>query len=152
MKKMRIGDLAKRAGCDGETVRYYEKEGLLLAPMRDGSGYRQYAMQDLEDLQFIRHCRSLGMRLVEIRILLNFRHHPHQDCGQVNALLDTQIIRVQEQMVAMQTLLEQLHALRSECVIRQQSGECGIMKTLNLAAKGEKCPCHEQSNAPPCTI
>ncbi|MBF0401047.1 MAG: Cd(II)/Pb(II)-responsive transcriptional regulator [Magnetococcales bacterium] len=140
---MRIGLLAKRTGCEVETIRYYEKEGLLAAPIRDGSGYRRYEGRHLEDLQFIRHCRSLGMRLAEIRILLNFRDQPHQDCEQVNRLLDAQIIRVQEQMLAMQTLLEQLNLLRAECVVRQQSVECGIMKTLNLAAKGEKCPCHE---------
>ncbi len=140
---MRIGELAKRTGCEVETVRYYEKEGLLSAPARDGSGYRRYAVQQLEDLQFIRHCRSLGMKLAEIKVLLNFRYHPHQDCEQVNTLLDTQIARVQEQMGAMRILLEQLHVLRAECALRQQAGECGIMKTLNQAARGEKCLCHE---------
>ncbi|MEO5363248.1 MAG: Cd(II)/Pb(II)-responsive transcriptional regulator [Magnetococcus sp. DMHC-8] len=139
---MRIGELARRTGCDVETVRYYEKEGLLSVPERDGSGYRRYVARHLEDLQFIRHCRSLGMKLVEIRMLLNLRYHPQQDCEQVNTLLDTQITRVQEQMVAMGTLLEQLHVLRAECAIRHRAGECGIMKTLNQAARGGQCPCH----------
>ncbi len=140
---MRIGELAKQTGCEVETVRYYEKEGLLQAAERDGSGYRRYAAAHLEDLHFIRHCRSLGMKLAEIRVLLNFRYHPHQDCAQINGLLDTHIARVQTQMVAMRTLLKQLHLLRAECAIRQQADHCGIMKTLNQAAKGEKCPCHE---------
>lgn len=140
---MRIGELAKRTGCDVETVRYYEKEGLLSAPERDGSGYRRYAGTHLEDLLFIRHGRSLGMKLSEIKTLLEVRCHPQRDCAQVNELLDTQIARVHNQMEALRTLLEQLHRLRAECAIRQQADACGIMKTLNQAAKGEKCLCHD---------
>ncbi|MEO5340924.1 MAG: MerR family transcriptional regulator [Magnetococcus sp. MYC-9] len=140
---MRIGELARRTGCDVETVRYYEKEGLMAVPGRDAAGYRLYATRHLEDLQFIRHCRSLGMRLAEIKLLLDFRHDPQQDCDRVNTLLDAQIVRVEEQRRAMHTLLEQLHLLRAECASRQQVAECGIMRNLNQAAKGERCLCHE---------
>ncbi|MBF0099063.1 MAG: Cd(II)/Pb(II)-responsive transcriptional regulator [Magnetococcales bacterium] len=139
---MRIGELAKRTGCEVETVRYYEKEGLLTLPQRDGSGYRNYSPQQLEELQFIRHCRSLGMPLTEIRALLRFRYHPQWDCAGVNAIMDTQIARVEEQMRGLQSLLEQLHLLRKECIARQQTKECGIMRNLNQAAKGEPCQCH----------
>ena len=67
---MRIGELARKAGVDVQTVRFYEREGLLDAPARTGSGYRAYGEEDLERLHFVRHCRSLDMPLAEIRRLI----------------------------------------------------------------------------------
>ena len=63
---MQIGELARKAECEVETIRYYEREGLLPAPARSQSGYRQYDVTMLGELQFIRHCRSLGISLAEI--------------------------------------------------------------------------------------
>lgn len=139
---MRIGELARRAGCDVETVRYYEREGLLAEPERESSGYRRYDAPHLETLQFVRHCRSLGMKLTEIRQLLNFRRHPDGDCAGVNALLDVQIVRVDAQITAMGMLKEQLMLLRGECEQRQTNRRCGILRSLNDAARGAPCPCH----------
>ncbi|MBF0147393.1 MAG: Cd(II)/Pb(II)-responsive transcriptional regulator [Magnetococcales bacterium] len=141
---MRIGELAKRAGCDVETVRYYEREGLLAKPEREPSGYRCYGALHQETLQFIRHGRSLGMKLAEIRLLLDFRHHPEEDCAGVDALLDVQIARVEEQISAMGTLKEQLIALRGECEQRQTNRTCGILRAFNQAAQGQACPCHRE--------
>ncbi|MBF0283745.1 MAG: MerR family transcriptional regulator [Magnetococcales bacterium] len=112
---MRIGELAKRVGCDVETLRDYEREGLLAEPARESSGDRCYDVFHQETLQIIRHGRSLGMKLAEIRLLLDFRHHPEGDCAGVNALLDVQIARVEEQIIAMGTLKDQLIALRAGC-------------------------------------
>ena len=67
---MRIGEIAAQAGCDVQTVRYYEREGLLNAPEREPSGYRCYAQVHLDALRFIRHCRSLDVSLPEVRRLL----------------------------------------------------------------------------------
>ena len=71
--EIRIGDLAKRSGCEVVTIRYYEKEGLLPKPARSGGNFRLYSDVHIERLQFIRHCRSLDMTLSEIRILLGLR-------------------------------------------------------------------------------
>lgn len=140
---MRIGELAKRAACDVETVRYYEREGLLEEPARESSGYRNYGPRHLETLQFIRHCRSLDMKLAEIRQLLDFRRLPDRECSGVNAILDTQIARVNQQIAALASLREQLHALRAECEERQTMRACGILRSLNDAALGQECPCHQ---------
>ncbi|MBF0125550.1 MAG: Cd(II)/Pb(II)-responsive transcriptional regulator, partial [Magnetococcales bacterium] len=137
---MRIGELAKQAGCDVETVRYYERDGLLAKPEREISGYRNYNTLHLADLQFVRHCRSLGMKLAEIKVLMNFRSSPDGDCAGVNALLDVQIVRVEEQMAAMSLLKEQLIALRNKCEHRRTNKECGIMQSLNYAVQVRKCP------------
>ncbi|MBF0612940.1 MAG: Cd(II)/Pb(II)-responsive transcriptional regulator [Magnetococcales bacterium] len=139
---MKIGELARSAGCEVETIRYYEREGLLGEPARDGSGYRCYEGNHLEGLQFIRHCRSLDMKLSEIRQLLDFRRHPEWDCSGVNQLLDVQINRVEEQIKNLLTLKEQLIALRGECEHRQTARKCGILRSLNQAAQGQGCPCH----------
>ena len=64
--EIRIGDLAKRSGCEVVTIRYYEKEGLLPKPARSGGNFRLYGEAHAERLQFIRHCRSLDMTLSEI--------------------------------------------------------------------------------------
>ncbi|MBF0180494.1 MAG: Cd(II)/Pb(II)-responsive transcriptional regulator [Magnetococcales bacterium] len=145
---MRIGELAKRTGCGVETVRYYEREGLLEAPQRDASGYRAYGPRHLETLQFARHCRSLGMKLTEIRQLLDFRRHPEGDCAGVNDLLDLQIVQVERQIAAMATLKEQLLLLRGTCAERRTNGKCGILRSLDDAARGAPCPCHGEASQP----
>ena len=108
---MRIGELAKRTDCDVETVRYYEKAGLLQEPGRNSAGYREYREEHQERLQFIRHCRSLQIGLTDIRALLEFKNNPAEGCQSVNELLDHHILRIAEQMANLQTLQQQLAAL-----------------------------------------
>jgi DNA-binding transcriptional MerR regulator len=71
---MRIGDLARRAGVGVETVRFYEREGLLQEPPRRGSGYREYPPESVVRLRFIRHAKALGFSLPEIQELLSLRY------------------------------------------------------------------------------
>ena len=75
---MKIGELAARAACDVQTVRYYEREGLLEAPAREASGYRRYGRAHLARLQFIRHCRSLEIPLSQVRQLVAFARSPSE--------------------------------------------------------------------------
>ena len=77
---MKIGELAQKTGMQVETVRYYEKEGLLPRIGRTDSNYRVYSDAHVERLLFIRHCRSLDMTLDEIRILLHFKDIPDESC------------------------------------------------------------------------
>jgi DNA-binding transcriptional MerR regulator len=105
--EIRIGDLAKRSGCEVVTIRYYEKEGLLPKPARSGGNFRLYGEAHIERLQFIRHCRSLDMTLSEIRALLGLRDNPAQDCGEVITLLEAHIQQVEMRVraVAVKTAL-----------------------------------------------
>ncbi len=84
---MKIGDLAKATGSQAETIRYYEREGLLAEPARTDSNYRRYDATHVARLSFIRHCRSLDMTLDEIRALLRFKDDPAANCVAVNELL-----------------------------------------------------------------
>lgn len=75
---MKIGELARLAGSNAETIRYYEREGLLPKASRSESNYRIYTDAHLERLTFIRHCRNLDMTLGEIRTLLHFKASPEE--------------------------------------------------------------------------
>ena len=84
---MKIGALAEATGTPVETIRFYEREGLLPPPLRANNNYRMYLPTHLERLAFIRQCRNLDMTLDEVRALIRLRDTPSQDCGEVNALL-----------------------------------------------------------------
>ncbi|TFW07155.1 Cd(II)/Pb(II)-responsive transcriptional regulator [Oxalobacteraceae bacterium OM1] len=134
---MKIGDLAKRTGCQVETVRYYEKEGLLPPPGRSEGNYRLYDGAHVERLQFIRHCRSLDMTLDEIRSLLHFRDAPDENCGAVNLILDRHIGHVVQRIAELEALKEQLVTLRSQCRTTDAARDCRILQEL---ASGEPAP------------
>ena len=132
---LKIGELAKRTGSLVETIRYYEREGLLPEPARSEGNYRVYADTDLERLQFIRHCRSLDMTLEEIRNLLRFRDAPDRNCGEVNALLDEHIQHVGRRIKELKVLQQNLRALRKLCRQEQATKDCGILQSLGSAVK-----------------
>lgn len=142
---MRIGELAQRSDCDVETVRFYEREGLIAAPPREANGYRSYSDTHLVQLNFIRHCRSLGMGLPEVRTLRSFQAKPELACDQINQLIDGQIARIHSQVESLRQLEQQLHTLRDTCHANQKTSECGIMRNLAQAAEGEGCSCHPKS-------
>ncbi len=112
---MRIGELARLSDCDVETIRFYEREGLLAAPAREANGYRSYTEAHLVQLNFIRHCRSLGIGLPEVRILRSFQARPELACEEINQLIDQQIGRIHQQVETLRLLERQLHALRDTC-------------------------------------
>lgn len=145
---MRIGELAKQTGCDVETVRYYEKAGLLPEPARSDAGYRLYQPEHLERLQFIRHCRSLQMGIPDIRVLLDFKAQPTMECQGVNDLLDHHIELIRVQMQKLQNLEQQLMNLRHQCEQPHLVNECGILQNLNDAASSTDCACHKEQHAP----
>jgi len=127
---IKIGELARRTGCEVVTIRYYEKERLLPEPARSEGNYRLYGETHVERLQFIRHCRSLDMSLSEIRALLALRENPTQDCGQVNAMLDAHIRQTEEQIAALQQLKQHLLVLREKCGGVRDMQACGILQGL----------------------
>lgn len=144
---MRTGELARLSDCDVETIRFYEREGLLAAPAREANGYRSYTETHLVQLNFIRHCRSLGIGLPEVRILRSFQARPELACEEINQLIDRQIGRIHQQVATLRSLERQLHALRDTCHATQRASECGILRNLTQAAEGEGCSCHPVGHA-----
>ena len=138
---MKIGELAQVAQCTVETVRYYEKEGLLSAPARTRANYRSYGEFHVERLRFIRNCRALDMTHAEIRTLLGLMDQPAGDCGGVNQLLDEHIAHVDVRMAELSQLKQQLSELRQRCQSEQAMDACGILQGL---ASMETEPRHER--------
>ncbi len=137
---MKIGEIATASSTAIETIRYYEREGLLPAPPRTQGNFRVYEVPHLERLQFIRHCRGLDMSLDEVRVLLRFKDAPGDDCGDVNALLDQHIGHVSKRIRELRTLERQLKALRERCSEVRSADQCGILSGLAQAARS---PTHE---------
>lgn len=133
---MKIGELATASATAIETIRYYEREGLLPSPGRTQGNFRMYEAKHLERLQFIRHCRSLDMSLDEVRVLLRFKDAPDGDCGDVNALLDQHIGHVSTRIRELRTLERHLKELRERCGEARAADQCGILSSLAQAARG----------------
>lgn len=139
---MRIGELAGKAGVDVQTIRYYEREGLLEAPARTGSGYRAYGPEHLERLNFVRHCRSLDVPLAEIKRLIDLSSNKAVSCEEVDRLVRVHLERVRAKRVALQNLEQQLSTLSAQCASGHRVADCGILEELIHAAHGEACACH----------
>jgi Cd(II)/Pb(II)-responsive transcriptional regulator len=139
---MKIGELARQAGVDVQTVRYYEKEGLVPLPRRTASGYREYGPEALERLNFIRHCRSLDMALADIARLLALSRDKSVSCDEVNGLVHAHLERVRAKRAALESLEQQLASLDAQCASGHRVADCGILEELIHAAHGEACACH----------
>jgi Cd(II)/Pb(II)-responsive transcriptional regulator len=137
---MKIGELAAATATPIETIRYYERDGLLPAPGRSEGNYRIYDETHLKRLTFVRHCRVLDMNLDEIRVLLRFRDGVNSDCGEVNALLDEHIGHVQQRIRELRSLDKDLRALRELCKEPQDPGLCGILNGLSTGASTSLSP------------
>lgn len=132
---MKIGELAKATHTQVETIRYYEREGLLPETARTEGNYRVYGDAHVDRLSFIRRCRGLDMALDEIRVLLRFKDSPHENCAQVNDLLDEHIGHVAARIKEIKSLERQLKALRESCREAQQASQCGILSELSAAPR-----------------
>jgi len=111
---MRIGELADQVGVNPKTVRYYEGIGLLPNPERRPSGYREYTVDDVERLGFIRSAQRLGLSLSEISQILSFRERAEAPCDYVLALLDRQVDDLDRRMAEMSRLRQELVDLRRD--------------------------------------
>ena len=132
---MKIGDLATASATAIDTIRYYEREGLLPAPGRTAGGFRVYEPPHLERLQFIRFCRGLDMSLDEVRVLLRVKDDPVSDCGDVNTLLDAHIGHVSQRIRELHALEKQLRELRQRCGEARPAEQCGILCGMAEAAQ-----------------
>lgn len=111
MKYLTIGKVAKQAGIGVETIRFYERQGLLEEPPRNESGYRQYGPETVEKLEFIKRAKELGFSLKEIGELFDLLHDQHATCGDVKGQAESKLRAIEEKikdLTKMQTALAQL--------------------------------------------
>jgi len=136
MKNLTIGQLAKKAQVNIETVRYYERRGLLPEPPRKDSGYRQYSENDVSRLLFIKRAQTLGFTLKEILELLSLRVDPNTTCGDVKRRAEAKIADIEEKTLALKKMKKALTKLAATCKGRGPTSECPILEMLNSEDTG----------------
>jgi Cu(I)-responsive transcriptional regulator len=127
---MKIGELATRAGSNPETIRYYERIGMLPAPARTGGNYRDYGSEHVARLSFIRHARALGFELQDVRALLDLADQPEQDCGAVDRLTSGHLRAVEAKIAQLDALRSELRRMLDRCRGGQIS-DCRIIESLS---------------------
>lgn len=135
---MKIGQVSKQTGIPVETIRYYEKIGLLPEPAREESGYRRYSEDHVKRLQFIRRCRNLDMAQDEIRELVQLAEQPGRNCQEVDDLLARHLSHVRARLKELRDLEQQLARLRDACSNDGTMAQCGILGGLTEAVEPAK--------------
>lgn len=129
MARLSIGDLARHTGCRVETIRYYERIGLLPAPPRTAGGQRAYAPSHLKRLTFVCRGRALGMTLEEIRALLGLVESGDYRCAQVHAVALRHLDDVRRKIAELQRLERTFEALARRCE-QDETPTCPIVDIL----------------------
>jgi MerR family mercuric resistance operon transcriptional regulator len=132
METLTIGEVARGAGLGVETVRYYEREGLVPEPERSESGHRRFPPETVERLRFIAHGRRLGFSLKEIRELLALRiDTPAGDaCDEVRERAQIKLREVQDRIAALRRIENVLTGLIGSCRTRAATDPCPILDSL----------------------
>jgi DNA-binding transcriptional MerR regulator len=125
-----IGDLSKRTGVKVPTIRYYEKEGLLEAPLRTEGNQRRYRRSDLERLGFIRHCRDLGLPMPAIRDLIELGQHPDKPCATADLIAKDQLKAVRQRIAHLKKLEAELKRIVASCEGDHTVTECNVLKAF----------------------
>lgn len=126
---MRIGTLSKQGGTLIETIRYYERVGLMPAPPRSASGYRQYRPEHLQRLLFLRRCRTLGFSIEEIRSLLALTTRRERSCDTVQRIAERHLQDVRKKISDLRRLQTALGALVDSCA-GGRIADCKILEAL----------------------
>lgn len=126
---MQIGDLSQHTGVNIETIRYYERVGVLPTPTRQANGRRSYTEADARRLGFIRHARELGFDLADVRALLALQEHPEASCEDASRLAAAQLAEVESRISRLLSLREELSRMVAECQ-RGVVAECRVIEAL----------------------
>jgi MerR family mercuric resistance operon transcriptional regulator len=131
MQSLTIGEVAKAAQIGVETVRFYEREGLIAEPPRRRSGYRQYPPDTVRRLRFIRRAKEIGFTLKEIGELLDLRVDPTKSCADVRALANAKVADVNAKMGELARIKAALEKLSRACRGKGPTSECPILDALD---------------------
>ncbi|MBD3731864.1 MAG: helix-turn-helix domain-containing protein [Sphingopyxis sp.] len=126
---MKIGELSKATGTNIETIRYYERIGLLPAPLRTNANYRSYGDGHRTRLSFVRHSRDLGFTIEEIRSLLDLSDHPDRDCGDADRIASAHLEQVEAKIDQLSALRDELTRIVGRCR-GGLAGDCRVIEAL----------------------
>jgi MerR family transcriptional regulator, copper efflux regulator len=138
MKPLSIGEVARRVGIGVETVRFYERQGLISDPARSLSGYRQYDEETVARLLFIRQAKELGFTLNEIKELLSLRFDPTSSCADVKGRAEAKIADVEEKIRTLQRIKKALVRLTEACSGDGPIDKCPILAAIEPAKTGKR--------------
>jgi MerR family copper efflux transcriptional regulator len=130
MGNLTIGQVAKKAGVNVETIRYYERFGYTPKPPRPKSGYRQYSEETVNRIQFIKRAQKLGFTLKEISELLSLKVDPDTTCADVKRRAEAKIADIEEKIRTLQGIKKALAKLVAMCSGKGTTGECPIIEVL----------------------
>lgn len=127
---MQIGIVAKKIGLSVDTIRFYERNGLLPRPPRTEGGFRRYGENDVETLAFVRRAQGLGFKLSEIRALLRLRGNRLQPCAPVQRRLQEKLADVQRKLSDLHKLEHELRLALRSCnyELRKRDAHCPILR------------------------
>ena len=125
-----IGELAAAAGVGRETVRFYERRGLIDEPPRSPAGYRRYSRDTVQRLRFIRHAQALGFTLAEITVLLDLRVDEVSACGTVEVRAREKLEQVETKIADLRRIGGALQRLVAKCQAREPTSDCPILEEL----------------------
>lgn len=128
---MKIGEVARRAEVPIDTVRYYEREGLIPPPVRRASGYRDYLEADVDRLRFMRRAKGLGFTLNEIRELLSLTAMSGGDMAALNAQTQAKLRDVEERIQSLTRIRDALQGLVTSCPGHGSLDRCPILAALS---------------------
>lgn len=128
----RIGEIAKRCNVSTDTIRFYEKTGLLSQPMRSEAGYRLYSQTDEAKMKFIIRAKRTGFSLQEITELLSIRVDPaHHTCGEVKTIADAKVVELEQRIAELRRFQTSLQHLSETCCGGEESATgCSILDAL----------------------
>lgn len=141
MASATIGAAASRAGVHVETIRFYERKGLIKRPAKPGGGgYRHYPEHTVSRIRFIKQAQSLGFSLREIATLLDLRDRPHADAREVHQWASTKLEEVEKRIAGLETLRGELADLVASCPGRGRLCHCGILRELETPTPTDSKP------------
>lgn len=131
MGSLKTGELAQEAGVNVETLRFYERKGLLPDPPRRKSGYREYPEESVDRIRFIKHAQEVGFSLEEIKELLALRVRPGTTCAQVRECAEHKIQEVRQKIADLKAIERALIKLTATCSGRGPVSKCPILENLD---------------------
>lgn len=132
MNTLSIGQLAKEASVTVETLRFYEKRGLIAPPRRSESGYRQYPPDSIKRVRFIQHAKEVGFTLKDIGELLALRQESGTSCADIKARATRKIEQVDQKLHELQRIRAALQRLADKCSGSGSLSECPILEELEM--------------------
>lgn len=127
---LKIGEVAERGAVNLQTIRYYEREGLLPAPPRRASGYRMFPESTVRRIRFIKRAQELGFTLAEIRELLALRVEKGRKSSEVRALAEAKIADIETKIHSLSAMKNALTGLTAQCSGCGPASECPILESI----------------------